>query len=166
MPSRPVTRSSARTSVAPPQSKVRPLAVPPGGHVVDRALAVHALLAAGQTPKDVERRLGKSKGYVSVLGYLGRALAGCEPEDHARLRTPALTPRAVWPLVTRARTSERAALKEAFGAATTDAARTDARRRSQAHATVQLRAALRAHVQAAAAGLAAPPGPAVVGGRA
>jgi hypothetical protein len=118
---------------------------------------VHALLAAGRTPAEVQRRIGKSKGYVSVLGYLGQALAGLEPEDLAGLRSPFITPRVVWPLVTRARTDERTALTKALGAATTDAAREETRRRTHERATVQLRAALRAHVQAAAAGLAAPP---------
>jgi hypothetical protein len=126
-------------------------------HVIDRALAVHALLAAGKTPHEVQRRLGRSKGYVSVLGYLGQSLVGLEPDDLARLRHPALTPRVVWPLVTRTRTDERAVQREALGTATTDAARENARRRARDRATVQLRAALRAQVQTSAAGVAAPP---------
>lgn len=126
-------------------------------HIVDRALAVHALLGAGRSPAEVQRRLGKSKGYVSVLGYLGAALAGLEPEDLGRLRSRALTPCVVWPLVTRARTEERTALKEARGAEASEAARDEIHRRIRDRATVQLRSALRAHGQAAAAGLTAPP---------
>ena len=91
----------------------------------------------------MQHRLGKSKGYVSVLGYLGQALAGLAPEDLAPYRAAGLTPRVVWPLATRARTEERTALKQAFGDAVTEAARDAARRRARDRATVQLRAALR-----------------------
>lgn len=163
MPDQHATRSRVGTSAGaarPPLArKPTPAGSPSTAHVVDRALAVHALLAAGRSPADVQRRLGKSKGYVSVLGYLGQALAGVEPEDLAGLRTPAVTPRAVWPLVTRARTDERAALQAALAGAVTGADRDLARRRARARATVQLRAALRAHAQAVTAGLLAPPRP-------
>lgn len=153
MPAAPPSQSRTTTSATP----VRSTAAGTGAHVVDRALAVHTLLAAGRTPANVQRRLGKSKGYVSVLGYLGAALAGLEPDDRARLRSPAVTPRVVWALVTQARTEERVALKQALGDGLYDSAREDARRQVRARATIALRSALRAHTQAAAAGLAAPP---------
>lgn len=151
------TRSHTVTSATAARRTSAGAAAHRSGHVVDRALAVHALLASGKSAADVQHRLGKSKGYVSVLGYLGQALAGLAPEDLAPYRAAGLTPRVVWPLATRARTEERTALKQAFGDAVTEAARDAARRRARDRATVQLRAALREHAQAAAAGLAAPP---------
>jgi hypothetical protein len=41
-----------------------------------RALAVRRLLAATRSNTEVQRRLRVSKSTVSVLGYLGAALAG------------------------------------------------------------------------------------------
>lgn len=94
---------------------------------------------------------------MGVRGYLGRALAGIEPEDLARCRVPAVAPRVVWPLVTRAHTEERVALRKVLGTVTTDTERSEAHRRTRDRATVRLRAALRVHMQAASAGLTVPP---------
>ncbi len=118
----------------PPTRSLRPqplrrTAPRPRPHVVDRALAVHRLRAAGHPSADVGRRLRVSKSTVSVLGYLGAALAGMEPGSVAELRAPAVTARAVWALSTRARTAERAARGEA-GAGEDPAAREAARRRA------------------------------------
>jgi hypothetical protein len=130
------TRSPAESSTAPAD---RPTPVRP--HVVDRALAVHRLRAEGHTNPEVQRRLGVSKSSVSVLGYLGAALAGMEPDSVAELRTPAVTARAVWALATRARSAERATRRDAR-AGDDGAAREADRRR----AVVALRAALRDHL--------------------
>ena len=72
MPRRHSTRS--RAAASDHGGAARPVALRP--HVIDRALAVHALLAAGHGSAEVQRRLRVSKGYVSVLGYLGAALLG------------------------------------------------------------------------------------------
>ena len=102
MPLTRATRSPAPISDRTPARRSALTAVT-GSHVIDRALAVHALLAAGQTPTAVRRRLSKSKGYVSVLGYLGAAVTGMEPDSVAALRTPAVTARVIWPLIGRYR---------------------------------------------------------------
>lgn len=126
MPSNRITQSPAATSGRTRTCRGTS-AVQPGAHVIDRARAVHALLAAGQTPAAVQRRLSKSKGYVSVLGYLGAAVAGMEPDSVAALRTAAATARVVWPLVTRARTDERATVAKAVDSGTADSAREEIR---------------------------------------
>ncbi|GJG89351.1 hypothetical protein tb265_45320 [Gemmatimonadetes bacterium T265] len=133
MPRRPPTRSPAETSAALAD---RPTPARP--HVVDRALAVHRLRAAGQSSAEVQRRLQVSKSTVSVLGYLGAARARMEPASVAELRTPAVTARDVWRLATAAQKAER----DARGALTGDAERDQARRR----AVVGLRAAFRDHL--------------------
>ena len=73
-----LTRSAARTSATSARGYG-------AAHVLGRALAVHALLAAGRTPGEVQRRLGESKSYAGMLSYFyfGRALAGLESEDLA-----------------------------------------------------------------------------------
>ena len=84
-----LSRSHTATSDVVDRFAERPTPARP--HVVDRALAVHRLLADGRSSADVQRRLRVSKSTVSVLGYRGAALAGMEPESVAEFRAPAVT---------------------------------------------------------------------------
>ena len=150
------TRSRTTTSE---DAAARPTPVRP--HVVDRALAVYRLLAEVRSSVEVQRRLRVSKSTVSVLGYLGAALAGMESESVAELRTPAVTTRDVWRLATDARTAERAAQKRASSG--------DERDQARRRAIVALRASLRDHASAArvfGASVGAASGRARGGGRA
>jgi hypothetical protein len=60
-------------------------------HLRDYALAVHALLAAGRTPADVQPRMPGSKGYASVLGCLGQAGAPLGTASSCRKNRSAAT---------------------------------------------------------------------------
>lgn len=68
-------------------------------HVVDRATEYARLADLGFTAAQIARRRRKSKGHVSILLRLGRALADLPDEERAALRHPRITWRLVQRLV-------------------------------------------------------------------
>jgi hypothetical protein len=68
-------------------------------HVLDRAAEYVRLADAGLTVTAIARRRRKSKGHVSILLRLGRALAGVPDDERAALRSPRVTWRLVQGLV-------------------------------------------------------------------
>jgi hypothetical protein len=68
-------------------------------HVVDRAAVYVALADLGLTAAQIARRRRKSKGHVSILLRLGRALRDLPEDERAALRHPRITWRLVQGLV-------------------------------------------------------------------
>jgi hypothetical protein len=68
-------------------------------HVLDRAAVYLALADQGLTAAQIARRRRKSKGHVSILLRLGRALRDLPADERAALRHPRITWRLVQGLV-------------------------------------------------------------------
>lgn len=62
-----------------------------GRHIVDRALDYAALSRGGLTAAQIARRRKKSKGYVSIVLRLGRAIRGLDRQELAVFRSERIT---------------------------------------------------------------------------